>query len=401
MFRTASRMLVALALSAFLGGVSASAAPWVAPDWAGKEPTYKPGSLYWRTGEYPTCPILYRTVIRVEQRPVMGAVLQARFNDFGYVFLNGKQIASIDARDAQGPLMLEVELTGLKPGPNVLVISTQAAGFSLDGGVSYARGSWVRFASGTSNWKVQKLAPLTMLEYDPSMQAGFDDAAWFSVREAAGEATALSDEALTELHSRLAARRLGMLDEDGRWRLTMLASKGIAIVDWEAHGWSGAGRLPAWVTAMARAGDDGAPAGAVHTKAEALCRYVVLSDDAQNLENHAVGMAALGAPAGEVAAFRDAAAAMRPLLSEMEQHLRAGRFEQSVATAQRAEAIAAGIRKGRLINNLNRCLDNKFGWFDSPAVLDSDPTAWGLTVGPSASLFTSALSPAALISVPG
>jgi hypothetical protein len=51
------------------------------------------------------------------------------------------------------------------------------------------------------------------------------------------------------------------------------------------------------------------------------------------------------------------------------------------------------------MNDLNRCSDNKFGWFDSPAVLDSDPADWGLKIGPSASVFTSPLSPAALVTV--
>jgi len=389
-----------LAVGCPVNSPSAHGAPWISPDWAGNEPQYPPGSLYWKTGQYRTCPVFFRTVIEVADKPVAFAGFQAKVSGFAYALLNGKQIAAVEPKESEGVEQLAVELTGLlRSGLNVLIISTKPEGFSLDGGVAYEGGAMERFGSGRRGWKVQKLAPLTMSEYRPCMQADFDDRGWFAVEEGPGEATELGGEALKALCRRLAELRLQRLDEDGRWRLKMLAEKGIAMVDWEAHGWAGAERLPTWVRQLAAAKGDKAPAatGTVHARAEALCRYVVLSEEALNLANQAVGLAALKAPEPEVTAFRQAAESMRSALASMEEALKAEKFDQALAQAPKARAFSRALRTGRLINDLNRCLDNKFGWFDSPAVLDSDPSGWGLTLGPSADVFTSPLSPAALV----
>lgn len=383
---------------------SAHGGPWVSPDWADKEPTFPPGSLFWQTGKYRTCPVLFRTVIQVADKPVAFAGFQAKVSGFAYALLGGKQIAAVEPKDTEGAKPFEVELTGLlKRGPNVLIISTKPEGFSLDGGVAYQGGEVERFASGKRGWKVQKFAPLTMSEYEPCMRADFDDRGWFAVKEGSGEATELAGEALEALCGRLAERRLQRLDEDGRWRLKMLAEKGIAIVDWEAHGWAGAERLPAWLRKLAdgqRAEARGAP-GAIHTRAEALCRYVLVSEEALNLANQAIGLAALDAPEAEVTACKEGAEAMRSALAPMETALKAEKFREVLAQVPKVQAFSQAVRKGRLINDLDRCLDNKFGWFDSPAVLDSDPAGWGLTLGPAASIFTSPLSPAALVTARG
>jgi hypothetical protein len=281
----------------------------------------------------------------------------------------------------------------------VLVISTKADGFALEGGVSYEDGSLVRFCTRPAGWKAQKFAPLTMLEYEPGLQAQFDDREWFAVRESPGEATQISDLDLQTLCQRLSKVRLARWDEEARWRLRMLADKGIAIVDWEAHGWGGAQRLPAWLLKLAAAVAPNEIPGRVHTRAEALCRYVLLSEEALNLENHVAGLSALAAPSSDIAACEEAAKAMPNILMPMEEHLKSGKFEQAQALAPQAERISRSLRQSRLMNDLDRCSDNKFGWFDSPAVLDSDPADWGLELGPSASVFTSALSPAALVAV--
>lgn len=90
----------------------AEAGPWLVPDWAGREPAFPPGSLYWRTGQYPNCPVLFRTVITVRDEPVALAGLQVKASSFAHVFLNGRQIAAVEPKDAEGLATLDVELPG-------------------------------------------------------------------------------------------------------------------------------------------------------------------------------------------------------------------------------------------------------------------------------------------------
>ena len=110
------------------------AAPWIAADWAGREPSFPPGSLYWHTHRYRTCPIFFRTVLEVEREPVKFAGFTARASQYAYVFLNGRQIAARAERGAgHHTEPFAVELTHrLEPGSNVLVVSTGSAGFSLE-----------------------------------------------------------------------------------------------------------------------------------------------------------------------------------------------------------------------------------------------------------------------------
>ena len=376
----------------------ANAAPWVTPDWVNQEPTFPPGSLYWQTGKYATCPVLFRRIIPVSDRPVAYASFASKVSEFGYVFLNGKQIAAVEPRDGKGIKQIEVEFANLlHSGTNVLMISTKGDGFSLDGGISYEGGKLERFATGQPGWKAQKFAPLTMLEYEPCMQAQFDDKAWFAMRESTGEATELTTLDLQSLCQRVAKQRLTRLDEEAKWRLQMLAQKGIAIVDWETHGWGGAQRLPAWLLKLAAVDHASDTPGGMHTRAEALCRYVLLSEEALNLENHALGLSALAAPASERVACMESAQAMQKILAPLEESLKSEKFAQALALASEAERISKTGRQGKRMNDLNRCSDNKFGWFDSPAVLDSDPADWGLELGPATDILTGALSPAALV----
>ncbi len=342
--------------------------------------------------------MLYRTAIQTGDQPVAYAGFEARVAGFAYVYLNGRQIAAFEPKDGQAFQRIEVELSGLlRPGTNVLILSTKANGLSLEGGIGYQGGSLVRFATGQAGWKARKFAPLTMLEYDPCMGGLFDDSGWSAVRETVGEPARLADQDLHPLCDRLAGQRLTRLDEEAKWRMQMLVLKGIAIMDGETHGWGGAERLPSWLLKLAAADNTGDIPGLMHTRAEALCQYVLLSDEALNLENHVAGLSALGAPASDIAACKEAALAMRNLLAPMETSLRYGKFDQTLAQAPAVGRISQALRQGRQFNDLNRCSGNKFGWFDSPSVLDSDPAGWGLELGPAASVFSSALSPASLV----
>lgn len=440
MLRMTRFATVALGLACLAATSLAGAAPWVAADWAGKEPQFPAGSLYYHTNEYPTCPVLFRTTFQVADKPVAFAGLQVTGSQFAYVFLNGKQIESMTPKDVT--TTFAVELADLKSGPNVLVISTKGEGFAMDGGISYQGGNMQRIASATAGWKVQKFAPLTILEDQKCLKADFDDSQWFSVKETDGQAETANDQMLEYMCGQTVDERLTKLDKDAAWRLSMLANRGIAVVDLEAHGWAGAEQIPAWVRELADvkaasapakapgavdakaelmsrfevlSGEDinrynqaralrvasapaGAP-GAVHARAEALARYVVLSDEAINLANQAQGLKTLKASEADIAACASASEAMKAPLAAMEQALKAGKFEQALAEAPKAQAASDAARKGRLINRLNRCLDNKFGWFDTAAMLDSDITGWGLRFGSPVATLTSPLSPAALVTL--
>ncbi|MGD8240449.1 MAG: hypothetical protein PVH68_17980, partial [Armatimonadota bacterium] len=116
---------------AWLGGLQMSlAGPWIAPDWRDHEPTFPPGSLFWKTKQYPTCPVLFRTVVDVGAEHVAFAGFRAHAQAYAYVLLNGRQIAGyIRPEGEETDRPFDVELTHLlRPGPNVLIVSTGAGG---------------------------------------------------------------------------------------------------------------------------------------------------------------------------------------------------------------------------------------------------------------------------------
>jgi hypothetical protein len=283
----------------------------------------------------------------------------------------------------------------------VLILSTSASGLALQGVIAYRGGARHSFGSDPGRWKAQKFAPLTMLEYEPCMRPDFDDSKWFSVRQIpGGNSLALSNPELEEQVRALARDRLQRLDQDGLWRLQMLRDKGIVIADWEAHGWSGsAGRFPDWVLKLAdpRNGGTQVRAGAIHSRAEALTRYLLLADEATNLANQAAGLQALGGPEADIAGYRNAAEVLDRAVRQVEAALRTHQFHTALAAIERAQPTVTAARKGRPFNRLNAASNNKFGWFDSGLLEENDISAWGLRVSSPASIFASPLSPAALV----
>lgn len=387
-------------LGSLFAFAASNAAPWIAADWAGKEPQYPPGSLFWKTSEFPLCPVVYRTVLEVADKAIDTAGFRAMVSEYAYAFLNGQQVASF-TRSTGDPAFkdFDAELShALRPGRNVLVVSTSADGFSLTGIIKYVDGDIMRFASDPYQWKAQKLPPLTMIEYEHFMKPDFIDAGWFSVMGTDREPLNIPDaemEAICRKHTE-------QLDKDAKWRLDMLIKKGIAIADWEAYGWGGPERLPYWLRdAAQQALDKEATNGWHHTVAEALTLYVHLSDMATNLENYAIGLKALGARGNEIEAFNNEAKDLRESLDRMKLELSSGEYAQASATAAKCKGALDEVRSRRLINDLCCCLDNKFGWFDTNALLDNDIAGWGLQIGPSARIFASPLSPAAYIQIQG
>lgn len=386
----------------------AAAGPWIAADWAGNEPAYPPGSLFYHTNQYPTCPVVYRTVVTVQDKDVAYAAVRIVPSQYAFVFLNGRQIGGTEraggggarggaaAAEAPRARTLDVELTPhLRSGRNVLVVSTRGEGFSMDGAIAYQDGTMQRIESAVMGWRVHKLAPLTILEDQPFMQPQFDDSSWFAVRAADGQATQMSADELRQIAQRLENQRLTQADVEAAWRLSMLSTKGFAVVDWESFGFGGAGRLPAWLLQIARRPASGV--GNAHLQAEALTRWAVLNDAADNLANHAVGLAALNAAATDVAACRTASEQMRPMLAAMREAIERSDWQQAIRLAARAQSIADGAHRGRVLNRLNFAMDNKFSWCDTNALLGSGTSMRDLTIARSSAAYSSPLSPATLV----
>ncbi|MFQ6133700.1 MAG: hypothetical protein ACE5R4_16785, partial [Armatimonadota bacterium] len=61
--RTAWLGLLAGGATLLLGVPAVVGAPWIEADWGDQEPNFPPGSLFWKTRQYPTCPVLFRTVL--------------------------------------------------------------------------------------------------------------------------------------------------------------------------------------------------------------------------------------------------------------------------------------------------------------------------------------------------
>lgn len=373
-------------------------APWIVPNWGGEEPTFPPGSLFWHTNEYRRAPTIYRTTVHVEEKAIAYGGFRIRASGPVYVFLNGRQIA---ATSEEQESLLDVELTPfLKPGTNVLAVSANAEGFSLDGGIRYYDGTNVRLQSEPVHWKVRRFPPLTILEDETWLTSERDEEKSFPVVSAEREGVSLEETALETLCRRLESERLAQWDEDARWRLRMLTKKGIALVDWEATGWGGPFRLPKWIVEHAQnLLTTETTKETLHGASEALCRYVRLRDASINLSNHAVGLAALNAPQNEIEACRNAASTLQLLLEEMKEQLQTGRYEQALATVNRGETIVVQTKNIRLLNEFCQTLDNKFSWFDSNLLVDNDPLRWGIRLGSPATLFASPLSLGALVAL--
>lgn len=381
---------------------SANSANWIAPNWGENEPQYPPGSLFWKTNEYPRCPVVYRMVLDVDDKPLTGAMFRVNALDYAYVFLNSQQIAGYAKKDDESNhISLDVQLDyALKPGKNVIIISVKSDGFSLTGYVKYNDENIQRFSSDMQNWKAQKLPPLTMLEFEPFMKPDFDDKDWFSVKEKDEKPLAISDSQMGEISQHLTQERSKKLDEDAKWRLNMLKNKGIAIVDWEAYVWAGSERLPNWIKDSAKeALNKESETGWLHNVAEALTSYAYISDMATNFENHVVGLKVLDAENEEIEVFRKSADSLHNILDNMKQKIIDGKYDQASETALEGKKAIDEVRSKFLINDLNSCLENKFGWFDNNTILGNDISDWGLQINSPVSIFASPLSPAAYVTV--
>ena len=391
-------MFVGLFALTCLTSIFTFTSPWIIPDWAGKEPIFPPGSLFWMTEQYKECPITYRTILEIEDTHVSESGFRISFTDYAYIFLNGRKIAEHSKGENDPEInYLDFDLTSpLKAGKNVLIISASSEGFALEGVIKYIDGKTKRVTSeDLNNWKVQKQPPLTMLEFEPFMMPDFDDSRWFSIKKAEKKPLELSNDELNKICSDLLDERIKKLDEDAEWRLSMLKEKGFAIIDWEAYGWAGAERFPNWLLdAIQKALENKSPK---HASASALTRFVFLSDLATNLQNNIKGFKVLNAPTEEIEALIKVNDILSKVIAEMEKHIKDMDYAKAEKIALDFENIREKLMPKRFINNLCRCVDNKFGWFDNTTLLDNNINNWGLYFDSPVTSFASPLSIAELV----
>ncbi|MFN3420621.1 MAG: hypothetical protein ACK40X_02695, partial [Armatimonadota bacterium] len=394
--------------------------PQIAPDWQGREPTFEPGSLFWRTREFTASPVLYRTVLTIPAKPLDFAAARIQTSRYAYLFATrfdrfsdldplGKLIAKGEAPkerpDAEIDLLVDltpiVAASGDSPEkPSqlkiALLLSAPSEGFRMEGVLVFRDGSVQIFGSEPNRWRAQKFPPLTVLEFEPCMLPNFDDRNWFPVRIVKGATETPKSQLVAEFRKFVSEERKKWLRQqlnDARWRLTLLRDKGIVIVDDEAFGWAGSGRLPEWVRESAEkllqvTATDSSEQILLAT--EALSLFVWASDEVTNLDNHVKLWRALRQPE-RAQKCQHELSTIAPLLRKVEKllHLPEAKSTKELAYAiellrelrQRTLALRhPDIERALIINDLNSGLENKFGWFDTTILLDNDINRWGLRI---------------------
>ncbi|MGB9597340.1 MAG: hypothetical protein ACPL7B_13750 [Candidatus Poribacteria bacterium] len=364
---------------------------WIVPNWS-EPPQYQAGSLFWMTNEYKKCPILYRTQLEVLNKPIQCAGFRIEFKKYLYVYVNGQLIAS-HKNEGSGSADIDIKYF-VKAGKNSLVISTTEDGFSLKGIVKY-KGETKYFSSNPEYWEVQKFPPLTMISYEPFMDADFDDSSWYSTKQVGQGLKIFSETELENSLNTLSDKYMAKLAEDARWRLKMLSDKGIAIVDWEAYGWAGAGRLPQWVIDTAKQALNG---NYTNEKlvliADSLTKYIKIEDDLINIDNHITGLNVLKVAEEEIGLFKKTLSVLKDKAERIKNAIQSDDHKQAISIADDAQDQLTKLRSKRVMNDLCSCLDNKFGWFDTDVLLGNDIAKWGLRIESSHTVLASPLSPA-------
>ena len=125
------------------------------------------------------------------------------------------------------------------------------------------------------------------------MRPDFDDRNWFPVKVVNGATTMPKSQLTAELKAFAESsqkERLKCQTDEARWRLNLLRSKGIVIVDNEAFGWGGAGRLPEWIHQIAdkllESLTKGESAENALLATEVISLFVWANDEITNLANH-------------------------------------------------------------------------------------------------------------------
>ncbi len=401
-------------IAALLLSVAAPCQQWLSPDWGSKEPQFPPGSLYWHKNKFKTCPILYRTVLTLPDKPIARAGAYLDLDWYAYVYVNGQLVKTWMRPSEDKPHgHIPLDLTPyLRPGKNVIVISATSGGLALNGLVQFADGTSQPILSRAERWRVQKFPPLTNVELHPCQKPEFDDSQWFAV---AGREFSTKPPDLVAICAPAELERMDKTIAEAQWRLELLAQKGIVVDDWEAFGFAGAYRLPQWITdtaaralklvgpasdALAKAREqplraagkaDGEPGrrhraaaravGQLADMTEALTLYVRALDESNNYANHLVALRLLGEEQG-LARLQQAAHAARQVLPRARAELEKLRGAEALRLLQPVVRRLKQAKAGLVVNDLNTAVSNPFGWIDTPRLLDSNPTEWGVNINP-------------------
>jgi len=377
--------LMASMLAALVFVSLASAAPTIAPGWtAENEPRFKPGSTAWHENNVTQSPIVYRTVVELDRAPQYVAG-QARTPWYLYVYVDGKRVLErTAARNQQITEPIDIDLTPhLGQGRHVLAISATDHGFSLDLVVRFADGTEKHIATDTS-WKVQKFPPLTFLWQQPWMKPDAEVAGWFPVRQADEAGVSVSSEQARQIATNLGSRRRAQEVSDNRWRLDILASRGIAIRDWEGRGFGGPGRLDPFIIQAAR--DTAAFEADPIYMTEALVAYVLVRDELEMFTHLARHYADRNANAATHATAARAIA--QSAVDSARAAIEGKRWSSAQQTLEAALAQLASARQqleaatGMYVNELNFAMANRVAWFDVNDILDNNPAAWGVRFNP-------------------
>jgi len=285
----------------------------------------------------------------------------------------------------------DVVLTrGIRPGGNVLSVSTSTEGVTLDGAAIERSGAMKRLSSSQS-WLAMKFPPATFLRHEKSLNTPGEVKGWLKVT-AGQQDLSISDEEIKAITSKALKKRLAEAKTDLAWRLNMLQTRGYVVDDWEPFGFGGAGRLSDDVLAVALTLRDQLKTASaeidiykIQDGVNALSLIVRLRDESESLANAASVMKGK-APEAEKKAMQ-AAEGFRRLADVVLNDLRRGkqdraRFElQGVREEMDLAYTTVEATWKNVVNRLNESDANRFGWFDVKYILDNDVKLWGLRLG--------------------
>lgn len=368
---------------------TALAAGWITPDYEDTpEPDHRPIALYWF--DVKDTPYVYRTELTTPAGADRVTAL-ARSSGYLYVWVDGERVWTYSIpekkrkREKPDPSKVHgVDLTPwmARPGKHTLAVSAPKGGFVLAGGF-YSGTRRLKSLATDKSWRVIKLPPTTIIEDLDVTRSGY---AGGSAPVKEGEAlTANEDDLARVFFESTVARVVSMLDE-ARWRLELLAKKGIYIADDDPAWWGGPRRTDA--IAVGRAREALRVVEELDRRLDSLKRQRV--DSGAALEEVLAGLRAVESRVR--ALFREAEGAGRAayLADERKMLELAGlvidgrRPDLSGKPAERLKEVRAGLEKrlGHPLNRLNESRYDRLGWIARLGLSDDQIGAWGVRVNP-------------------
>lgn len=390
----------------------------IMPDWDDSELEYPPFSRFFnrRTN---AVPVVYRTEISIS-RSVSYAVVKVSADRYWHGYVNGTYLPdSRNTIDSDEPFL--VDLTPyLKRGTNVFVCSASTSGFVLSGYAVYTNGVKKKLSTGTAGWKVKQYPPLTVLAREECMQPGYDMSGWDPVKSS--RAIKSTKSTMGELFNHYIlgeSKRLRKRLDDAYWRAELLAKKGITVIDWEAFGFGGSGRLQEWLIPAARKimgrkdalqkrldDLDAVKAGLKSTGSregqrflqtrklirgyekdiETISLWVRVNDERDSLVMHWQYFHDSGHRAAAI--LHGVIRSSEKVLKEAGTRIYEGTMSLSLGALKKALASIEDAKKkageawGHRMNDLNTTIYNPFGWFDNNDLFGNDIGEWGIRVNP-------------------